>query len=584
MTLALQGTGVSAGIATGPVHILQRNNLEISEYVLPDQFIEEEVTRFRHALAVTRQHLRTIRDNIPSQFRQDIVDFIDTHILMLDDSALSEAPVEIIRTRRCNAEWALKQQRDMLVKVFDEMDDPYLRTRRDDVDHVVSSIQRVLLNSPIYHNVPHVTELKYSGHIIVAEDLSPADTVLMQHQGIAAFITESGGPTSHTAILARSLRIPAIVGVHHAQDFLIENEILVVDGQQGLVLAGPSEHISQYYQRKRKQNHALAFVHRETRDIPAITRDGTRIQLYANIELPEDMDALIESGAEGVGLYRTEYLFMNRPRPPSEEEQYRIYCGILERLGTQPLTIRTLDLGADKQIDCEHQDLHTQTNPALGLRAIRLCLKEPGLFLPQLRAILRASARGKVRLMLPMISNTQELIQILRLIDETRQQLQRQGAAFDPNLEIGGMIEVPAAAINAAMFAEYLDFLSLGTNDLIQYTLAIDRVDEEVNYLYDPLNPAVLKLIRMTLEAGRLSNTPVTMCGEMAGAPAYTALLLGLGLRHFSMHPHTLAQVKRVILESEIRELQLEVERLLEAPTHAQFSAQLEQFLHDHPH
>jgi phosphotransferase system enzyme I (PtsI) len=582
MTLALQGTGVSAGIAVGPVHILQRGNLEISEYALPDQFIEEEIARFRQALEITREHLRTIRDGIPQHIQQDIVDFINAHILMLDDSALAEVPIEIIRNRRCNAEWALKLQRDTLVQVFEEMDDPYLRTRRDDVDHVVDSIQRVLLNSPIYHGVPHVTELRYSGHIIVVDDLSPADTVLMQHQGIAAFVTEGGGPTSHTAILARSLRIPAIVGLHHAQDFLIENETVIVDGQQGMVLAGPSEQITQYYQGKRKQAQAREFVHRETRDIPAITRDGTRIRLYANIELPEDMNATLESGAEGVGLYRTEYLFMNRPSPPSEQQQYDIYCRILQQLGGNPLTIRTLDLGADKQVDGGRHDSHAQTNPALGLRAIRLCLKEPSLFLPQLRAILRASAMGKVRLMLPMVSNTQELIQILRLIDDTRQQLRLRGEPFDPNIEIGGMIEVPAAAINASMFTEYLDFLSLGTNDLIQYTLAIDRIDDEVNYLYDPLNPAVLKLIKMTLDAGRQTDTPVTMCGEMAGDPAYTALLLGLGLQYFSMHPNTLPAVKRVILQSDIPMLQTEVAELLGANSHDQFTTQLEQFLHAH--
>lgn len=577
MTLTLQGTGVSNGVAIGPVHIIRRDSLEILEYVLPKNTIEEEVVRFERALEYVKQQLRLLRDNIPAATESDISAFIDTHLLMLDDSTLSRVPIKIIRETFCNAEWALKLQRDALVKVFDEMDDPYLRTRRDDIDHVVSSIQRVLLNSPIYHHVDHIQEQRLSGHIIVADDLSPADTVLMQHQGIAAFITESGGPTSHTAILARSLNIPAIVGVHHAQQLLSDHETIIIDAQHGIVIANPVTDFIHHYQNQRRQDASRIEIHKQTRDIPSITQDGVRIILDANIELPEDIEPMINMGAEGVGLYRTEFLFMNRDTPPSEEEQFNTYRDIIEALAGKSLTIRTLDLGADKQVNGNYDSNTAVINPALGLRAIRLCLQDPSLFVPQLRAILRASAFGKVRIMLPMISTPHEIIQTRRLIDSLCHDLTSQQIAFDPRIEIGGMIETPAAALNAQMLCEYLDFMSIGTNDLIQYTLAIDRIDDEVNYLYNPLHPAVLRLIAMTIKAGADANIAVTMCGEMAGDTEYTRLLLGMGLRKFSMHPNALPNVKQVILESTVSTLAPFVTQLLLCESHTDFQQLVDQ-------
>lgn len=578
MALSLQGAGVSGGIAIGPIHILDRGELEINEYSLPDDLLAEEIERYTHALNIAKKQLRDIRGHIPASTPPDIAAFIDTHLLMLDDAALAKAPIEIIKSHHCNAEWALKLQRDTLVNVFDEMDDPYLRTRRDDVDHLVNSILRLLLNSPIHHGVMHIQEHRLSGHILVADDLSPADTVLMQHQGVAAFVTESGGPTSHTAILARSLRIPAIVGVHHARQFLNDGETIIVDGYRGWLVASPNEHILQDYQwqrKKRQQQHA-EFI--KTRTQAAVTLDGTAIALRANIELPDDVPGVEEVGAEGVGLYRTEYLFMNRSTPPDEEEQFGTYLDVIKNLAGKPLTIRTIDLGADKQVDGGRPGSAIGTNPALGLRAIRLCLKEPALFLPQLRAILRVSAFGPVRMMIPMISNTQELLQILLLVQQTKRQLERQNISYDPSMPIGGMVEVPAAALNAEMFLQHLDFLSIGTNDLIQYTLAIDRIDDEVSYLYDPLNPAVLQLIATTLKAGRLHNKPVTMCGEMAGDTSYTRLLLGLGLCDFSMHPNTLPEVKYIITNSHRGKLMKLASGLLTATNHQQFYTQLEAF------
>ncbi len=584
MTFAQLGTGVSKGIAIGPVHILYRDELEIPEYALPEKFVPDEQIRYTAALILARQQLHDILSHIPANTPADIAEFIDTHLLMLNDSALARIPLEIIANQRCNAEWALKLQRDALVRVFDAMEDPYLRTRRDDVDHVVNSIQRILLNGPVHHGVQPAQEHPHSGHILVADDLSPADTVLMQHQGIAAFITETGGPTSHTAILARSLGIPAIIGLHRARDLLRDDETIILDGQQGWVLANPDEYSLQFYHQKRRQEHIQYLESVKNRDLPAVTQDGETIKLMANIELPTDIDAVHNIGAQGIGLYRTEFLFMNRISPPDEEEQFRTYLEVVEKLKGKLLTIRTIDLGADKQVDGGRHQTATTTNPALGLRAVRLCLKEPALFIPQLRAILRASACGPVRILLPMLSNINELKLILELINDTKARLTEQGIPFDDDIAIGGMIEVPAAAIKARMFLHHLDFLSIGTNDLIQYTLAIDRIDEEVNYLYDPLNPAVLHLIALSIEAGKSLSKPVGMCGEMAADPRFTRILLGLGLTEFSMHASSLSGVKQVINNSHFTQLSAETQKMMSTPDYDEFLTLLHRFQYTSRH
>ncbi len=570
MVLALQGTGVSTGIAIGKANILQRDAPEIPQYVLTREMIPQEIARYRFALNTAREHLDEIRQRIPHNAPPEIAAFIDTHLLMLEDAALARVPVELIRSHQCNAEWALKLQRDTLVNVFEEMDDAYLRTRRDDVDHVVSYIQNVLLNSPVPHEGSH--DARFQGRIVVAEDLSPADTVLMQQQGIAAFVTESGGPTSHTAILSRSLGIPAVVGMRHAQRYLHEGETLIVDGRSGTLLASADEPLLAFYRERQTQEQAHRRGLNRLRDLPATTRDGKTISLQANIELREDVAAVAKVGANGVGLYRTEFLFMNRSEPPGEAEQFETYRQVVRELDGAPITIRTLDLGADKQVDGGDG----AANPALGLRAIRLCLREPALFIPQLRAILRASAEGPVRMMLPMLTSVQELKQVLAMVQRTREDLRREGIRFDPALPVGGMIEVPAAALGADTFARQLDFLSIGTNDLIQYTLAIDRVDDEVNYLYDPLHPAVLKLIQLTLRGARKAGKPVAMCGEMAGDTRYTRLLVGMGLSEFSMHPSFLPEVKDVIKHTDTRSIEADVRRLLRASEHGRILELLE--------
>jgi len=574
MTVALHGMGVSRGIAIGKAHIMETNQLVIPEYKIRKRDIENETSRLNDAVTIAKQQLREIRDHIPSATSADIASFIDTNLLMLEDIALTQEAVRLIQEMNYNAEWALKIQRDALVNVFEEMDDAYLSTRRDDVDHVVNRIQRVLLHqTPLRHESPN-SRLK--GYIILAEDLTPADTVLLQHQGIVAFATERGGLTSHTAILARSMNIPAVIGVHQALRYINEDNVIIVDGERGVILLDPDADSLKHYRELRKKNRRYYSGLRKLKRSPTRTLDGIDIDLRANIELPRDFDTVKEVGANGVGLYRTEFLYMNREAPPDEEEHYTTYKEVLKILGDLPLTIRTLDLGADKQVDGGRPTGSVQSNPALGLRAVRLCLKEPGLFRPQLRAIIRASAHGNVRLMIPMISNTQEMEQVLHIIEDIKSELDNEKTAYDHKLPVGCMIEVPAAAVCADIFAERMDFLSIGTNDLIQYTIAIDRVNDEVNYLYDPLHPAVLRLISFVLEAGKKADIPAAMCGEMAGDKNNTRLLLGLGLREFSVQPANHLEVKKIITESDISQLEILAEQALAAKSRAEIIAIIE--------
>lgn len=574
MTIALHGLGVSRGIAVGKVHIIERDQLDIPEYRIAEKDIDNEIARLQDAVIGAKQQLRAIKKQIPADTSADIAGFIDTHLLMLDDAVLIKEPEKLIRNRRYNAEWAVKIQRDALVSVFEEMDDAYLRTRRDDVDHVVNRIFRILLkHTPLKHEVPGSS---LEGYIVISDDLTPADTVLMQHHGVVAFATEYGGPTSHTAILARSLGIPAIIGLHQARRYIKQEDLVIVDGISGVALIDPDQRSLEAYRQKQDDFRKYYAGLIKLKETPARTLDGVNIELFANIELPRDFETVTEVGAVGVGLYRTEFLYMNRSAPPDEEEHFRAYRGVIDALGGLPLTIRTLDLGADKQVDGGRQAGPVQSNPALGLRAIRLCLKEPSLFRPQLRAIFRVSVYGPVRLMVPMLSNTQELEQVLLIIAGIKKGLDEEKIPYDKNLPIGAMIEIPAAAICADVFARRLDFLSIGTNDLIQYTIAIDRVNDEVSYLYDPLHPAVLKLIKMTLEAGEQAGIPVAMCGEMAGDKRFTRLLLGLGLREFSLHPANLLEVKQVITQSSVKVLETLANRSLAASSGQEVAALLD--------
>jgi phosphoenolpyruvate-protein phosphotransferase (PTS system enzyme I) len=561
VSLACTGTGIGATrrLAIGEAYLLVRGSVEIVPVEIPEAEVEAEVERYRQAVAVASAQLREVRAQIPSSAPDEINAFIDTHLLMLEDPAIATRPIELIRQYRCGAEWALQVRRDELVRVFEDMDDPYLRTRQDDIDHVVGQVQRTLLAQ---HPEDEIDQPSLVGRVILAQDLTPSDTILMRNQGIVAFITEFGHPMSHTAILARSLGIPAVVGVHHVTQVLRHGELLVVDGERGVVLAELEAPVLEHFRRRIVEQQAAADALHQLADQPSRSRDGTRVYLLANIEMPEDAAVARDAGAEGVGLYRTEFLYLHRQTIPDEEEQFASYLDVVKELPGIPITIRTLDLGADKQMDGHSWQPPATCNPALGLRAVRLCLKEPQLIRPQLRAILRVSAYGRVRAMIPLLSNLREIHAIKTLIRQTQAELKAEGIRSAPHIPIGGMIEVPAAALCVASFARHLDFLSIGTNDLIQYTLAIDRTDDAVSYLFDPLHPAVLRLIKMTIDAAEHAGIPVSMCGEMAGDTRYTRLLLGLGLREFSMQPGALLEIKHIVREARIRDLRQRVEEL----------------------
>jgi phosphotransferase system enzyme I (PtsI) len=548
--LALHGTGVSDGIAIGKAFLIEQELPEIPEYAVPRNQVESEIRRFRQAVEQAHRQLEQIRDHIPAGAPPEVAGFLDAHLLILNDKMICQEPADLIRRRGRNAEWAVKQQGEQLGEMFERMADPYLRNKKVDVHQVMDRILRNLLLAEGDQHA-HVK----SGEIVVANDLTPADTVILKHQRIRAFVTNLGGPISHTAILARSLGIPAVVSVHGATLYIRHGEHLIVDGKRGVLIVNPDRRTTAEYRRLTQNIVRRKRELNRLRRSPAVTLDGSRIELLANIELPADVKAATQAHAMGIGLYRTEFLFMNRQGPPGEDEQYRAYARVVKSMQGKPVTIRTLDLGADKQVDGAREAAHVAVNPALGLRAVRLCLHDPVLFRPQLRAILRASAHGKVRLMIPMLSSQEELFQVLDLIDEIKSELKRKRERFNPRLPVGGMVEVPAAAVSADLFAPYLDFFSIGTNDLIQYTLAIDRVDDAVNYLYDPLHPSVLRLISLTIQAARKARIPVAMCGEMAGDMRYTRLLLGLGLTEFSMHPVTLLHVKRIVRASRLSKL-----------------------------
>jgi phosphotransferase system enzyme I (PtsI) len=500
----------------------------------------------------------------------ELAPFVKVHVMLLDDSALSEAPRDIIREQRCNAEWALRAQLDELMAQFSDIEDPYLKEREDDVRQVAERILAALAGTQRRIAMKPVRE---DASILVARDLSPADVILFREHPFAAFVTDLGGATSHTAIIARSMNIPAIVALHHSRALIREDELVIVDGTQGVVIVNPDRHVLAEYRLKQNQARIERDKLKRLRSAPAATLDGTSVHLYANIELPSDVEPVKASGATGIGLFRSEFLFMNRRDLPDEDEQYEAYREVVEGMRGLPVTIRTLDLGADKPLDGAEP---AAVNPALGLRAIRYCLAEPQLFNTQLRAILRASRHGKVLILLPMLSTWNEITQALEAVRHAKDELKRDGVKFDDYVPVGGMIEVPAAAIALPMFIRKLDFLSVGTNDLIQYTLAIDRADDRVAHLYDPLHPAVLNLIAGVIRTAQQHEKPVAVCGEMAGDVELTRMLLGFGLRHFSMHPAHLLEVKQRVLMTSLPDIAPIVARILRADEPEKLQALIE--------
>ncbi len=558
MSFTIHGTGICGGIAIGQALLHSHTRLEAGHYLLPRAQIADELARFDAAVEKTRSEFHTLRQNIPSNAPPEFEAFIDVHLMILNDSTLSRTPREIIEREQCNAEWALKLQADELLAQFDAIEDAYLRERRADVFQVVERVMSALGGQPGY--VPDIVDPEQS-KVLVAHDLSPADVLQFKQHQFAAFLTELGGTTSHTAVVARSLNLPSVASLHHARSLIYENDILIVDGTQGVIIVDPDPQILADYRLRQHQNELERQKLRRLRTTRPQTIDGTAVELHANIELPDDVGEAEEAGASGIGLFRTEFLFMNRDTLPNEDEQFEAYRNVVESMHGLPVTIRSYDLGADKQLDGVERP--TLQNPALGLRAIRLCLTEPRRFQIQLRAILRASNYGKVRLLIPMISGAAEVEQTLQQIELAKATLTAKGIPFDANIPVGGMIEVPAAALALRMFRRKLDFLSIGTNDLIQYTLAIDRTDDSVAHLYDPLHPAVLHLIALVISGANRTNIPVALCGEMAGDVKFTRLLLGLGLRTFSMHPGQMLAVKQEVLRTNLSSVKLLARRML---------------------
>ncbi len=557
MSFFVNGIGVSKGYGIGPAYILQRNPIEVFESVIDDSLVAEEIQIFTHALRKTINDLNTIKKNLSKGKHSELAAFLDSHLKMLDDPSIKEAPVEIIQSQNFSSLWALEIQKEKLVSVFKNMDDPYLSARQEDVIQVIQKIQQNIMQQPDEVDVIKFTNLK--GAIIIADDLTPADTVDLQNQGIAGFITESGGPLSHTAILSRSLGIPAIVGLHHARAIINNGETIILDGFKGNILLNPDKYSLKHYKKRFKEyqleRKLLETIARE----PSITLDNKQITLQANIETPDDLKAVKKLNTDGVGLYRTEFLYMHRDDLPDEEEHYKAYIKIIRSLKGAPLTIRTVDLGADKEFNPAAHPSPLVHNPALGLRGIRLALSNPNIFIPQLKAIIRASAKGPVKILLPMITTLGEAQQSLQIIEELKSTLKSRGYKYASHIPVGAMIEVPSSAILAEQFAQHLDFLSIGTNDLVQYTLAIDRLDDEVNYLYNPIDPAVLYLIQMVIDAGKKHKKDVSMCGEMAGETRFTRLLLGMGLRNFSVQPNSLLEIKEIIRNSRVNQLTQQV-------------------------
>jgi len=573
MSFTLHGQAVSQGIAIGRAHLVSHSTLEVDHYTIKEREVEREIARFEEAMATVRSELATLGEESSTLGTPgELAAIINVHAMFLDDPLLSEIPKMLIRERLCNAEWALVQQMDHLLAQFDEIDDSYLRERGQDIVQVVERVIRALLGKG--RRLGRKGGQGDKGDkgdkgedallIIVAHDLSPADTIQFKQMKIGGFVTDLGGATSHTAIVARSLGIPAVTGLHRARRMVREDDLIVVDGTRGVMIVGPDARMLDEY-RLRKQELELERSKLERLvSARSVTLDNVNIALYANIELPQDVEQAKKVGAQGIGLFRTEFLFMNRDNLPDEEEQFDIYRQVAKGMADRPVTIRTLDIGADKTARALSAGVERQSpNPALGLRAIRYCLATPPLFLTQLRALLRAAHFGKVRILIPMLAHASEIAQTLAMVEQARQQLRERRCKFDPHVPIGGMIEIPAAALALGPFLRHLQFLSIGTNDLIQYALAIDRTDESVAHLYDPLHPAVLRLIAQTIRAGERAGVPVAVCGEIAGDPKMTRLLLGMGLRHFSMHPTQMLEIKQQVLMADIGPIATKVARIL---------------------
>ncbi|MGB7991077.1 MAG: phosphoenolpyruvate--protein phosphotransferase [Candidatus Methylophosphatis roskildensis] len=557
MSFALFGLAVSPGIAIGRVQLVSHATLEVSHYTVPARQVEAEMARFDEAIAFVRNELASLKTSAHVGAPSEVGAFVDLHMMILADPLLCDVPRKIIAERRCNAEWALVQEMDELVAQFDQIEDAYLRERKQDIVQVVERVVKALLGKPGRLVVRKDSD---EAAIVIAHDLSPADTIDFRQLRIAGFATDLGGATSHTAIVARGMSIPAVVGMHHVRQLVKDEDLVIIDGTRGVVIVDPDKRVLEEFRLRKTELELERNKLKRLKTTRSETLDGEAILLQANIEQPGDVAQAREVDAAGIGLYRTEFLFIGRDELPGEDEQFEAYRSVVQSMRGRPVNIRTLDVGADKGL---RGVARIEANPALGLRAIRYCLAEPKLFLMQLRAVLRASNFGPVRLLIPMLAHAHEIDQALAMIEMAKKQLRESRLRFNDDIEVGGMIEIPAAALSLGVFVKRLDFLSIGTNDLIQYTLAIDRTDEAVAHLYDPTHPSVLRLIHQTIQTGTRAGLPVAVCGEMAGNPDYTRLLIGMGLRQFSMHPAQILEVKQEVLRSDAAELGAKVARAL---------------------
>nr|WP_224747057.1 phosphoenolpyruvate--protein phosphotransferase [Pelovirga terrestris] len=565
----LVGIGVSPGIAIGQVNLLD-HRYPVYEFFIEADEIDAEIERFRHAVAQAATQLQRIKERVSGQVHlREHLYILDTHKLILEDEMLVGATETAIRTQR-NAESALRQVLKNLRSLFDNIEDEYLRERRSDVDAVGERLLRILCGA-----AEQLTSRVEKESIIVAHDLSPAETMQVDRSRVLGFLTDKGGRTSHTAILARSLDIPAVVGLETITSQVEDRQTIIVDGESGIVILNPSTATINEYQDRKKHLAQLAQELEDYRNLEAVTTDGVRISLCGNLEMESEFKLAHKHGVEGIGLYRTEFLYLGRQQPPTEEEQFEAYCSALDKIGGQPITIRTLDIGGDKFV--AGLNLDDEANPAMGLRAIRFSLQEENLFRVQLRAILRASGRGPVRIMFPMISGVAEIRACKRILREVITELEQEGLACNPDIPVGIMIETPSAVMIAPFLAQEVDFFSIGTNDLIQYFLAVDRGNQHVAYLYDPFHPAILRALKMTCDAAHAAGISVCICGEMAGEPLYTLVLIGLGLDGLSMNPSCVPRVKRVLRHVSKQQGEALVEKLLQLPTSKEVSATIDQ-------
>ena len=568
------GLGVSAGIAFGRAYLIGRDTLKAPRHHVELDDVDTEIARLHKAIAASDKQLAKIKEKLASENESDY-HIITAHQMMLHDEHLVDAAIGYVRDQLINAEWGLRRAVDDIAGVFDRMEDVYLRERRSDVEFVFERVLRNLLGRDTGPVQPPPDA------IVVAYDLSPADTAQLHKAAVSGLLTDAGGKTSHTAIIARAHEIPAVVGLENITELVETDDLLLLDGGSGIVIINPTAAtVAEFRDEQRRQVAAGAALH-SMRDLPAATLDGTEIALYCNIDGHDELDDAIDYGAMGVGLYRTEYLFMGQAEPPDEERHYQTAVEVLKRLGGRPATIRTFDLGADKLAPFLEAAALEEANPALGLRSIRLCLSQIGrpLFRSQLRGLLRASAHGPLKIMFPMISGVAELRATKAVVDDVKLELREAGVAFDENVKLGIMIEMPAAALTADFLAEECDYFSIGTNDLIQYTMAVDRVNEYVSYLYEPLHPALLRLIGDVARAAHAQHIPVAVCGEMAGEPMIAPVLIGLGIRELSMSAVSVPEVKAMIRSTRLSETEALVHRLKKLATAAEVRAMVAEYV-----